>query len=131
MTNKELIGLAKLAYQNSYSPYSKSKVGAALLTSRGNVYTGCNIENASYGLSVCAEGVAVYNAVSRGERKFLKIAIASNQRREFSPCGACRQVLAEFNPKIEVIWLDHKGKSHSAKLPQLLPRAFKKRWNIV
>lgn len=126
MTNKELIELAKSAYQNSYSPYSKVKVGAALLTSGGNVYKGANIENASYGLSICAERVAVYNALSCGEKNFVKIAITSNKKREFSPCGACRQILAEFSPGIEIIWKNSVGKTQSANISKLLPRAFKK-----
>lgn len=131
MNNKNLLNLAKEAYKNAYSPHSKVKVGAALISSNGKIYTGCNIENASYGLSICAERVAVFNAISSGEKKFTKIAITSNQKREFSPCGACRQVLAEFNPKIQVIWQDSKGKKHFALLSKLLPRAFKKQWNIV
>lgn len=126
MTNKELINLAKSAYKNSHSPYSKTKVGAVLVTSKGKIYLGCNIENASYGLSICAERAALYNAVSCGEKNFVKIAISSNKKREFSPCGACRQVLAEFNPKIEVIWQNAKGKMQTAKLTKLLPKHFRK-----
>lgn len=126
MTDKDLLLLAKKAYKNAYSPYSKVKVGAAILTSKEKVYTGCNIENASYGLSICAERSAVFNAILNGEKKFSKIAIASNKRREFSPCGACRQVLAEFDPHIQVIWQNPKGKIQSTKLTKLLPRAFKK-----
>jgi len=129
ITNKDLISTAKSAYKNAYSPYSKVKVGAALLTSEGRIYTGCNIENASYGLSICAEQTAVHNAVSNGEKKFIKIAIASNKIREFTPCGACRQVLSEFSPKIKVIWLNAKGRIQSAALNRLLPRAFKKSKN--
>ncbi len=126
MTDKELIKLAKQAYKNSYAPYSRAKVGAALLCSNGRIFTGCNIENASYGLTVCAERSAVYNAIAAGQKEFAKIAIASNQRREFSPCGACRQVLVEFAPFIVVIWQDIKGKVKSKKLIQLLPSPFKK-----
>ncbi len=131
MTNKELIQLAKQAYKNAYCPYSRAKVGAALLTKNGKVFTGCNIENASYGVTICAERAAVANAVSNGERKFSRIAIATNQRREFSPCGACRQVLAEFNPRLRVIWPGENGRVKSKNLNQLLPSAFKKWKNIA
>lgn len=126
MTDKELIKLAKQAYKNSYAPYSRVKVGAAILCSNGRIFTGCNIENASYGLTMCAERSAVYNAIVAGQKEFSKIAIISNQKREFSPCGACRQVLAEFAPSLEVIWQDKKGKTKSKKLNQLLPSPFKK-----
>lgn len=126
MTNKELIQIAKMAYKKSYSPYSKTKVGAALLCKNGAVFTGCNVENASYGLTICAERSAVCNAISSGEKRFVKIAVASNQKREFSPCGACRQILSEFNYNITVIWLDSKGKIKSNKLNRLLPVVFKK-----
>lgn len=126
MTDKELIKLARQAYKNSYAPYSRVKVGAALHCSNGKLFTGCNVENASYGLSMCAERVAVYNAIAAGQKNFNKIAIISNQRREFSPCGACRQVLAEFSPNITIIWQDKDGKIKSKKLTHLLPSAFKK-----
>lgn len=121
MTNKELIKMAKSALKNSYSPYSKTKVGAALISKDGNIFTGFNIENASYGLSICAERVAVYNALTNGMKKSAKIAIASNRKREFTPCGACRQVLLEFYPEIDVIWKDTKGKIRQMKLKELLP----------
>lgn len=126
MTDKELIRLAKKAYKNAYAPYSKAKVGAVLLCSNGKIFTGCNVENASYGLTICAERSAICNAVSAGEKDFVKIAVASNQKREFSPCGACRQVLAEFSPNISVIWLDKNRKVKLKKLSQLLPNIFKK-----
>lgn len=126
MTNKDLLRIAKETYKNAYSPYSKVKVGAALLTKKGMIFTGCNIENASYGLTICAERAAVFNAISSGYRNFKSIAIASNQKREFTPCGACRQVLAEFSPNMEVIWHDAKGRILSSKLNNLLPMAFKK-----
>jgi len=127
MKEKQLIQMAKHAYKNSYSPYSKAKVGAALLCKNGKIFTGCNIENASYSLTMCAERVALYNAIAAGQKKFTKIAIASNQKREFSPCGACRQALAEFNNNITVIWLDAKGHLKTSNLSKLMPFAFKKR----
>lgn len=126
MTDKELIKFARQAYKNSYAPYSKVKVGAALLCTNGKLFTGCNVENASYGLTMCAERVAIYNAIAAGQKEFSKIAIASNQRREFSPCGACRQALAEFAPDVTVIWQDKAGKIKARRLSQLLPSAFKK-----
>lgn len=126
MDDKNLIKIAKEAYKNAYSPYSDVKVGAAILCKDGKIFTGCNIENASYGLTVCAERVAIYNAITAGQKEFTKIAIASNQKREFSPCGACRQVLAEFNHNAKIIWHDNKGKIKIKKLNQLLPSVFKK-----
>jgi cytidine deaminase len=126
MNEKKLIELAKLAYKNSYSPYSKSKVGAALLCKNGKIFTGCNVENASYGLTMCAERVALYNAITAGQKEFTKIAIASNRNREFSPCGACRQALAEFNNDMTVIWQDAKGHLKTSSLSKLMPFAFKK-----
>jgi len=126
MTDKALMKLAKQAYKKAYSPYSNVKVGAAILCVNGKVFTGCNIENASYGLTVCAERTAVLKAVSSGQTRFVKIAIASDQKREFSPCGACRQVLSEFNHDIAVIWQDADGKIKTQTLSHLLPFAFKK-----
>lgn len=100
MTNEELCALAIKAMENAYTPYSGYRVGAALLTKSGKVYTGCNIENASYSPTVCAERTAIFKAVSEGEREFLKIAVAGGKNGkitgEFPPCGVCRQVMAEF-----------------------------------
>lgn len=100
MTNEELCALAIKAMENAYVPYSGYRVGAALLTKSGKVYTGCNIENASYSPTVCAERTAIFKAVSEGEREFLKIAVAGGKNGkitgEFPPCGVCRQVMAEF-----------------------------------
>lgn len=99
MTDAELISLAIKARKNSYSPYSGFKVGAALLCGDGRVYTGCNIENAAYSETVCAERVAFFNAVMQGSRDFKKIAIVGGKNEpdfNVAPCGACRQVMAEF-----------------------------------
>ena len=100
MTDKELYNLAKEAMKNSYSPYSGCKVGAALLTASGKVFTGTNIENAAFGPTVCAERVAIFKAVSEGERSFSKIAVVGGKGGVidgiFAPCGVCRQVLREF-----------------------------------
>ena len=100
MDDRELIRLALEARRNSYAPYSNYRVGAALLTADGRAYTGCNIENAAYGPTVCAERCAVFKAVSEGERSFVKIAITGGLNEEPNdysfPCGVCRQVLSEF-----------------------------------
>jgi len=93
---EELISLAKKACSNAYAPYSKFNVGAALLTKNGKIFTGSNIENASYGATVCAERVAIFKAVSEGEREFESIAIYTNADKLSFPCGICRQVMIEF-----------------------------------
>lgn len=126
MTDAELIKLARKAIKNSFAPYSKTRVGAVILCANGKIFTGCNVENVSYGLTICAERAAIFNAIAAGQKKFTKIAVASNRRRNFSPCGACRQVLAEFSPDIKIIWLDVNNKIKTKKLSQLLPFAFKK-----
>ena len=95
---------AKEASKNSYSPYSKFKVGAALKTKSGEIFTASNVENSSYGLSMCAERIAVFKAVSEGFREFDEIAIYCDSEILFSPCGACRQVLAEFSPHIKIYY---------------------------
>lgn len=100
MKNKELFDLAVKAAENSYSPYSHFRVGAALVTASGKVYTGCNIENASYSMTICAERTAIFKAVSEGERTISAIAVAGSAGDDFSvpctPCGACLQVMSEF-----------------------------------
>lgn len=102
MTEKELCRAAITAMERSYSPYSGYRVGAALLTADGTVYTGCNIENASYTPTVCAERTAIFKAVSEGERQFTALAVAGGKNGvlsgAFPPCGVCRQVMAEFCP---------------------------------
>ena len=124
MTNQELYEKAKQAQQYSYSPYSKFKVGACLLTESGKIFTGCNIENSAYGPSNCAERTAVFKAVSEGETKFLKIAIYGGDGEKFCfPCGTCRQVLSEFNKDIEII-IGNNKEIKSFKLSKLLPFSF-------
>lgn len=122
VSDDELISLARLALKNAYVPYSKYHVGAALLTKSGRVFLGCNIENASYGLTNCAERTAVFKAVSEGETEFEAIAIASDGSAPY-PCGACRQVLNEFAPELRVLvtWGDTVDKT---TLPDLLPHSF-------
>ncbi len=120
---EKLIEMAKRARENAYAPYSNFKVGAALLTEDGEIFTGANVENASYGLSICAERVAVFKAVSEGKRKFKAIAVVADTEKPTPPCGACRQVLAEFGD-IEVIMANLKGDVKVMKLSELLPEAF-------
>lgn len=120
---KDLIALAWQAQRMAYAPYSKFKVGAAILGKSGKVYQGCNVENASYGLSCCAERNAVFKAVSEGEKEFLAISIVSVSDQPTAPCGACRQVLNEFSPEIEII-MPGKNSTVKTSLKKLLPFAF-------
>lgn len=130
MTDTELCRLAIKAMENSYSPYSDYRVGAALLTETGKVYTGCNIENSAFSPTCCAERTAVFKAVSDGERAFSKIAIAGGKRGErlnetISPCGVCRQVLAEFcRPDFEILLVISEDDYKATTLGELLPLAF-------
>ena len=124
MDNEGLIKAAEKAMENSYSPYSNFKVGSALLTAKGGIYTGCNIENASYGATNCAERTAVFKAVSEGERKFLKIAVVSSAGDLTFPCGICRQVLAEFMPEGSIILKDKNGAVKEYTVKSLLPNSF-------
>ena len=127
MKEIDLIKLAFDVLKNSYSPYSDFRVGAALLTDRGNCYTGVNIENASYGATNCAERTAVFKAVCEGERKIRMIAIASDGEEYIYPCGICRQVLAEFgDEEMSIICTKKNGNYRTHKLGELLPDAFKK-----
>jgi cytidine deaminase len=108
----------------AYAPYSKFSVGAALLSADGRVFAGCNVENASYGLSICAERNAVFAAVAHGARSFQAIAIVSSAQEPVTPCGACRQVLAEFAPSFEVRCFGENGKQQHHTTAALLPAAF-------
>ncbi|GFN22508.1 cytidine deaminase [Thermanaeromonas sp. C210] len=119
-----LIRAAAGARERAYAPYSRFPVGAALLTSSGRVYTGVNIENASYGLTVCAERVALWKAVSEGEREFVALAVVGGDRPFTFPCGACLQVLAEFAPDLEIITGLPEGRMLKERLKDLLPKAF-------
>lgn len=123
MTNEELIQAAKNAYSNAYAPYSGFRVGAALLTAQGRLYTGCNIENASYGATNCAERTAIFKAVSEGERDFVKIAVVAADGSTAYPCGICLQVMHEFMPDVEVL-LERNGEIISYPLSELLPNGF-------
>lgn len=125
MDNANLIKLAQKAAQNAYAPYSNFKVGAALLCKSGNVYTGCNVENSSYGASNCAERTAVFKAVSEGERDFVKIAIVSERDGLTFPCGICRQVLSEFMPEGSIVLFSEEKGIKEFALNEFLPYAFK------
>ncbi len=123
MTDEELIAVAKKYREFSYSPYSKFKVGAAVLTKQGNVYGGCNIENSSYPVTNCAERTAIFKAVSEGEKEIEAIALIADTEGPCSPCGACRQVMGEFKiPRI--IMANLKGDKKVVTLEELLPFAF-------
>lgn len=129
MTNKELVTLAIHAMDNAYVPYSNYRVGAALLTKSGKVYIGCNIENASYSPTVCAERTAIFKAVSEGEREFLKIAVAGGKNGEisgeFPPCGVCRQVMAEFcDDNFKILVVNGENSFTEYKLSDILPFSF-------
>ena len=107
--------------KRAYAPYSKFLVGAALVTKDGRVFEGCNVENVSFGLTICAERNAVFAAVAAGCREFEKIVIAVDRLEPATPCGACRQVLAEFNPDMEVVLGTFTGKMSAYRLSDLLP----------
>jgi len=123
MNYDELINEAILAKEESYSPYSKFRVGAALLGASGKIYRGCNVENASFGATICAERTAMVKAVSEGERKFRAIAVVSDSPDYTPPCGICRQFLSEFGIDMKVI-LPGKEKIKIMELSELLPEAF-------
>ena len=123
-TDQELIDAATAVRENSYAPFSKFKVGSALETEDGEIIVGSNVESASYGLTVCAERVAVWNAISRGKRKITKIAVVTDTDRLTPPCGVCRQIIWEFGGDIPVIFANLKGVVETVQMSELLPRAF-------
>ncbi len=116
-----MIAAAKRVKKNAYAGYSNFRVGAALLTDAGEIFEGCNIENASYGLTICAERNAVFQAVAQGHLRFRSIAITSDDANFITPCGACRQVLAEFSPRMEIILTNRAGKKKITSLDALFP----------
>jgi len=124
VSSQELIQSAIEARQHARASFSHFRVGAAIETRGGAVYTGCNIENATYGLTVCAERVAVWKALSEGEASFARIAIAADTENLTPPCGACRQILWEFCGDIEIILVNLGGKTETMRLATLLPRPF-------
>ena len=121
--HEQLLTAAAKARLNAYAPYSKFQVGAALLSQTGEIFTGCNVENASYGLTICAERAAVFQAVAAGHRDFTALAISLSGAG--SPCGACRQVLHEFAPQLPLLLGDENGTLvRLTSLAELLPEAF-------
>ncbi|HKM38827.1 MAG TPA: cytidine deaminase [bacterium] len=124
MGKNELVAAAQAAQQYSYAPYSNYRVGAALQTCSGKIYTGCNIENAAYGATVCAEQVAVFAAIAAGEKDFAALAVAASGNRMALPCGICRQVLFEFAPDLLLYLTDIRGTVETITLKELFPYAF-------
>ncbi len=122
MTHDELIARATAARDRAYAPYSHFKVGAALMAKSGRVYTGCNVENAAYGPSMCAERTAIFKAVSEGEREFETIVVVTENGA--SPCGSCRQVMMEFAPDMTVVIADTQGRTCVTTVRDLLPNGF-------
>jgi cytidine deaminase len=123
MENSRLVEAAIAARANAHAPYSNFAVGAALECADGTVFTGCNVENLSFGLTMCAERVAIGAAVVAGHRDFRCIAIVADTDSPISPCGACRQVMAEFHPSLKILSATLDGKTEEFTLEQLLPRA--------
>ena len=128
MTKQELCKKAVDMLDIAYVPYSHFPVGAALECSDGTVFTGCNVENAAYGSTICAERTAIVKAVSEGHREFVRIAIAGKSKDFCVPCGSCRQVMMEFSPEMEVICLNGAGESKTFALRELLPYGFDHTW---
>ncbi|MBE0448441.1 MAG: cytidine deaminase [Actinobacteria bacterium] len=124
MDDNKLVQIASEARQGAYAPYSGFRVGSALLCEDGRVFSGANVENAVYGLSICAERVAITKAVSEGYRRFEALAIIAGGPAPCPPCGACRQFLAEFGPETTVIMVNIEGQVKRAKIKDLLPDAF-------
>lgn len=124
MMEKQLCELAVAMLERAYVPYSHFPVGAALLCKDGTVFTGCNIENAAYGATVCAERTAIFKAVSEGHREFDTLVIAGRSDGYCVPCGTCRQVMMEFAPELTVICLNRRGESRKFALRELLPYGF-------
>ena len=124
MKDSDLIAAARAARRYARAPYSKFKVGAALLTAHGQVITGCNIENATYGLTMCAERVAMFKALSEGHRRFRRVAVVADTSAPTPPCGACRQILWEFGGDLEVILANLRRETGRYKLSDLLPVPF-------
>jgi cytidine deaminase len=120
----KLLDAALAARLNAHAPFSKFQVGAAIEDDDGHIHTGCNVENATYGLTVCAERVAVFKAISEGARKFRRVAVAADTDMLTPPCGACRQILWEFCGDVEIVLVNLHGKTESHRLKDLFPRPF-------
>ncbi len=125
MNDRQLLLMAKDASEKAYAPYSRFFVGAALECADGSVYTGCNVENAALGSSMCAERTAMYKAISEGNKDFKRMAIFCDSESYCMPCGACRQVMGEFSEELELLCAKGSGSYVSYKISELLPHAFK------
>ena len=125
---KQLIEAAQQARQQSVAPFSNFLVGAAVRTENGKIYTGCNIESASYGLTVCAERVAIWKALSEGERNFTELAVVADTETLTPPCGTCRQIIWEFARNADIVFANLQGESEVFHVADLLPRAFDARF---
>lgn len=123
--DEQLIKCAREAQKQAYAPYSRFAVGAALLTKDGRIFSGCNVENSTYGATICAERVAVFTAVCHGARLFEKIVIVSDDVDPVMPCGTCRNVLFEFSPEIEIIAVGSSGRKDKIRLTKLYPKGFR------
>jgi cytidine deaminase len=121
-TDQQLVTQAREVAGRAYAPYSRFQVGAVLVGKDGRIFAGCNVENISFGLTICAERNAVFAAVAAGCREFAKIVIVADTAVPASPCGACRQVLAEFNPDLELVLSNFRGSRETFRLSELLPR---------
>lgn len=119
-----LVTAATHARNNAHAPFSKFRVGAAVEDADGHIHTGCNIENATYGLTVCAERVAIFKAMSEGARRFTRVAVVADTDTLTPPCGACRQILWEFCGDVELVLANLSGKTETLRLGTLFPRAF-------
>jgi cytidine deaminase len=127
MDAEDLITRAAAARENACAGYSHYKVGAALRTSGGKIYTGCNVENSTYGLTVCAERVALWKALSEGERTFTQLVVVTASDPPASPCGACRQVLWEYCGDLEIVLANLQGLRQPLRLSEIFPRPFDQR----
>jgi len=119
-----LISAALQARENAHAPFSKFKVGTAIEDNAGRIHTGCNVESATYGLTICAERVAIFKAVSEGARGFKRVAVVADTDVLTPPCGACRQILWEFCGDVEIVLANLRGKSETLQLGELFPRPF-------
>jgi cytidine deaminase len=124
MVNDPLVAAALAVRANAHAPFSKFKVGAAIEDDAGRIHTGCNVENATYGLTCCAERVAVFKAISEGARRFVRVAVVADTETLTPPCGACRQILWEFCGDVELLLANLHGKTETMRLGTLFPRAF-------
>ncbi len=119
-----LLAAALAVRENAFAPFSKFKVGAAVQGLDGRIYTGCNVENATYGLTMCAERVALFKGISEGARRFRRVAVAADTERLTPPCGACRQILWEFCGDVEVVLVNTRGRIEAYRLKDLFPKPF-------